>query len=162
MTTRKRSTSSYTHYMGAEAGAVFPLLCPVREYEWIEWWRATLLHSLSGLAEQDCVFTSTVLEAVGQEVWTCSRYEPPQRIDYIRVGRSTVIRLELTLAPAGPGTALTALMVVSALDEAGDAIVADFAKHGCEGYFKPGALMLAHYLATGALLPATEALALAS
>ncbi|MBU1042155.1 MAG: hypothetical protein KKF77_13750 [Proteobacteria bacterium] len=162
MTSRKRTTSSYTHYMEAEAGAVFPLLCPVREYEWIEWWRATLLHSLSGVAEQDCVFTSTVLEAVGPEVWTCTRYEPPQRIDYVRVGRSTVIRLELTLAPAGPGTLLTARMVVSALDDAGDAIVDEFAKDGCEGYFKPGAIMLGHYLAKGTLLPAAEALALAS
>ena len=35
---------------------VFPLLCPVREYEWIPGWECDVLHSVSGVAEEDCVF----------------------------------------------------------------------------------------------------------
>ena len=34
---------------------VFPLLCPVREYEWLEDWTCEMVFSESGVAEEDCV-----------------------------------------------------------------------------------------------------------
>src|SRR5208283_1284485 len=35
---------------------VFPLLCPVREYEWFNDWKCTMVYSESGVAENNCVF----------------------------------------------------------------------------------------------------------
>ena len=47
---------------------VFPLLCPVREHEWIPAWKAEMVHSKSGFAELDCVFrTNNPLE--GNRTW---------------------------------------------------------------------------------------------
>lgn len=161
MERRKRSISRYSHFIAATAEAVFPMLCPVREYEWLEWWRGKLAYADSGVAELDCVFTSAPFSAIGTEVWTCSRYEPPHRIDYVRMSPHTVIRLELTLSPAGAGTKVTALMVATGVDATGDALLAEFGTATCERHFRPGFIMLDHYLRTGAMLPDAEAQALA-
>ena len=161
MERRKRSISRYSHFISAKAEAVFPLLCPVREYEWIEWWRGELVYADSGAAELDCVFTSAPFDAIGPEIWTCSRYEPPSRIDYVRMSQHTVIRLELALSPAGAGTRATAMFVATAVDATGDTLLAGFDTATCERHFKPCFLMLDHYLRTGTMLPGAEALSLA-
>ena len=162
MEQRRRSISTYSRHISASPEKTFPLLCPVREYEWIESWKGKLVHSNSGVAESDCVFTNTSFEAIGPETWTCSRYEPPHRIDYVRMSAHTVIRLELDLAPAGTGTRLTAALVITALDRTGDEFLAGCNSGTCEAQFKPCFLMLDHFLKTGAMLPAKEALALAA
>jgi hypothetical protein len=59
---------------------VFPLLCPVREYDWIEEWTCKVLHSESGVAELDCVFR-TLFDGEPM-TWVVSRYEPPIRIEF--------------------------------------------------------------------------------
>ena len=156
---RKRSVSDYSRHIAAAPEAVFPLLCPVREVEWIEGWRAETLHAASGVAELDAVFTTAPLSDVGPEVWVCSRHEPPRRVDYVRVGRHTVIRLQLTLEPAGQGTALTALFIVSALTAEGDAIVSAMGQSPCALWFTPCFRMLDHFLRTGTMLPQAQALA---
>jgi hypothetical protein len=38
-------TRSHRFTMPAAPAQVFPLLCPVREYEWLPHWRCELLHS---------------------------------------------------------------------------------------------------------------------
>lgn len=48
----------------ASPSKVFPLLCPVRGYEWIESWRCEMLHSNSGIAEKNCVFRTRFPEDV--------------------------------------------------------------------------------------------------
>jgi len=48
--------SRFVQQFQAPPGKVFPLLCPLREYEWIEGWQCEMLHSDSGIAEKNCVF----------------------------------------------------------------------------------------------------------
>ena len=162
MTDRKRTISEYTHPIVGTAGQIFPLLCPVREYEWIEGWAGQLIYSNSGIAELDCVFTAAPFAKIGTEVWTCSQYEPPHRIDYVRFSPHTVIRLGLTLVPAGRRTNATALFVMTALDPTGDAMLADTDIRTAERSFKPCFLMLDHFLRTGSMLPREQALAQAA
>jgi len=162
MEQRRRSISTYSRHISAPPEKVFPQLCPVREYDWIEGWQGKLVYSDSGVAELDCVFTTTSSDAIGPETWTCSRYEPLQRIDYVRMSAHTVIRLQLDLAAAGTGTRLTAALVITALDRTGDDLVAGCNSGTCEAQFKPCFLMLDHFLRTGAMLPGKEALALAA
>ena len=94
---------------------VFPLLCPVREYEWIADWRCTMVHSVSGVAEHGCVFTR------GEgETWITTRYEPPTRIDYtIFLPEISVGTLEFTLTPAGTGTHVSLRSTRTAMTAAG-------------------------------------------
>jgi hypothetical protein len=42
---RKRTLKKHTIVLEANPNAVFPLLCPVREYEWIESWKCDLIYS---------------------------------------------------------------------------------------------------------------------
>jgi len=62
---------------------VFPLLCPVREHDWIPHWSGELIYSDSGVAELGCVFRTTA--SAGEETWTVSRYQPPVAIGFVRV-----------------------------------------------------------------------------
>jgi hypothetical protein len=92
--------------VAARAEELFPLLCPVREYEWIPDWRCRMVYSGSGVAEKDAVFT-TVERPFGNVLWTCAVYEPPRRIEYlITQGSRASIRLELALNEEGGRTAL--------------------------------------------------------
>ena len=61
---------------------VFPLLCPVREYDWIDGWSCVMVCSDSGVAERGCVFRTR--SELGDEVWTVSRYEPARAIEFVR------------------------------------------------------------------------------
>ena len=74
---------TYTHEFSVTAppDRVFPLLCPVREYEWIPTWRCEMLHSQSGVAEEDCVFRTNFPDT-GPMTWVVSRYEPPTLIEF--------------------------------------------------------------------------------
>jgi hypothetical protein len=86
----------------ARAEEIFPLLCPVREYDWIPDWRCEMVYSDSGTAEKDAVFRTRF--ALGSmATWTCITYEPPRFIEYLVVlGLGAVMRLSLRLED-GPG-----------------------------------------------------------
>jgi hypothetical protein len=73
--TAVREAKSGTQRLVATPEKVFPLLCPTREYDWIEHWRCQMVHSESGFAELDCVFT-TDFPHVGDETWVVSVYRP--------------------------------------------------------------------------------------
>ncbi len=53
---RLRKIKAHTILLEAAPETVFPLLCPVREYDWIESWHCRMVYSKSGFAEQDCIF----------------------------------------------------------------------------------------------------------
>jgi len=73
---------------------VFPLLCPVLEYDWLEDWRAEMLYTVSGVAEEGAVFRTRLR---GKETWIASRYEPPQRVQYTIFARAALVVLDIRL-----------------------------------------------------------------
>lgn len=86
----------------APVDQVFPLLCPVREYEWIDGWRCELVYSRSGFAEKGAVFT-TDFRAEGPSIWTVSRYERDRAIEFVVVfPRSHVMTIEIAATPLAP------------------------------------------------------------
>ena len=69
-----RVTHTYTQRLCRPAASVFPLLCPVREADWIDGWHPLAVYSTSGVAEPDCVF---VTDAEPHDaVWYITRHEP--------------------------------------------------------------------------------------
>lgn len=85
------------------AEKVFPLLCPVREYEWIPDWSCEMVYSRSGFAEKGVVFI-TKSKPFGKMLWICTVFEPPKRIEYLRtLGASASILLELELVTTKDG-----------------------------------------------------------
>ena len=54
----RRGAHEYIQTNYAAPEKVFPLLCPVREADWIPGWQYELVYSESGVAELGCVFTT--------------------------------------------------------------------------------------------------------
>lgn len=88
-----------TYEMTAPAGCedVFPLLCPVREYDWIPHWECNMIYSPSGKAELGCVFETDFPDR-GEMTWVATKYEPPRLIQYtVFKADSHVWNLEIEL-----------------------------------------------------------------
>lgn len=114
----RRTATKYTGAIAFPPSAVFPLLCPVREYEWIEQWSCEMIYSESGVAEENCIFTTLF----GPFVWNVDRYEPPSRISFTLVSAEQVNRLKISLvATASGGTRITWDRIFTGLNDAGNA-----------------------------------------
>ena len=69
-----RLTQTFLKGLPAAAKQVFPLLCPVREAEWIDGWDPIGVFSSSGKAERDCVFVTRA--DPGNAVWVITEHDP--------------------------------------------------------------------------------------
>jgi hypothetical protein len=116
-----RVIRSYTQRIEARPERVFPLLCPVREADWLDGWidQVEMVHSDSGLAEDGCVFR-TRLPGRPETVWMITRHDPVQGVvEFFRVttglvatrlridvqGRadgSSAVHITYTFTPLGP------------------------------------------------------------
>ncbi|MGI9537489.1 MAG: hypothetical protein ACR2PB_10480, partial [Desulfocapsaceae bacterium] len=67
--TGDRFNRVYQTQLNSTPEKVFPLLCPVREYEWIPQWQCEMIYSRSGVAELGCVFSTDFKDSFGREVW---------------------------------------------------------------------------------------------
>jgi hypothetical protein len=131
---------------------VFPLLCPVREYEWIAPWRCDLLHSASGVAEEDCVFRTTSPDG-NTTIWVVSRYEPPARIEFTCfVADNYVLRLKIGLTAEGAATRLDWTRRWLSVGPRGDQWLAAWSEAEHEKSMDFLCRALTHYLTTGEML----------
>ena len=167
----KTIKSSLIQQFEAPPSKVFPLLCPVREYEWIEPWNCEILHSDSGIAEKNCVFRTGFFgelpkagasEEAPSDVWVISRYEPEASIEFVRMNALRIVFLSYGLTDNGDGTTRSTVeQFLVGLTEQGnqslDAIAENFPFE-----FAMGGAMLNHYLTTGSMLSLQDAIAAAS
>jgi hypothetical protein len=132
---------------------VFPLLCPVLEYDWIATWQCEMVNTLSGVAEEDCIFR-TAFPGDGEMTWITTRYEPNRAIDYTGfVPGSHIMRLKLKLEPAGAGqTRLHWTRHFLALSPAGTQFVAAYTSEKYDALMNRLHASLTHFLATGQCL----------
>jgi len=102
-----RVTRSYTQHIEARPELVFPLLCPVREADWLDGWigEVEMVHSQSGLAEEGCVFRTRV-PGRPETVWMITRHDPVQGVvEFFRVTTGLVAtRLRIEVEGRGDGS----------------------------------------------------------
>jgi hypothetical protein len=100
----RRTTKCYRQTINAPPEEVFPLICPVREAEWLDGWRYSMLYSESGLAEEGAVF-STPGDGEAETVWIVTRHDPERReVEFTRFtpgSRICVLRIAVTEKGAG-------------------------------------------------------------
>lgn len=87
-----RKTLTYRQLNTGNIKDVFPLLCPVRELDWLDGWQCTLVHSTSELIEQGCVFT-TPHHGKQETTWYVTQHDPIHySVEFVRVtpGESVV------------------------------------------------------------------------
>jgi len=104
----KRVTHVYTQTNLAAPEQVFPLLCPVREADWVPGWEYRLIYSESGLAESGCVFVTPNQDG-SETTWVVTEYDSAMfRIGFAWVNPGLVaaqIRIWLEPNSAGKTTA---------------------------------------------------------
>ena len=148
--TRLRKVRTHTMALGAAPEAVFPLLCPVREREWIESWHCRMIYSRSGFAELDCIFQTDFPKDGATDTWVVCRYEPPRLIEFVRVNSLRTIRYTITLRPTGTGkTDAEWRQVVTALTEEGDRLLQQEPAEAYSAQMERLAGTLNHFLKTG-------------
>jgi len=121
-----RASRTYVQRLLAPPARVMPLLCPVREADWIDGWAPRAVYSSSGLVEPDCVFVTPA--APHDAVWYVTRHEPENSfVEMIKVTPGlTACRLTIALRAVGEGCEATVTYTHTSLGAAGDAFVAAF------------------------------------
>jgi hypothetical protein len=144
--TPKRATRTYTQRLAAPPAAVFPLLCPVREAEWIEGWDPLLVVSTSGVAEPDCVFTTSAKP--NDAVWYITRHEPAAGlIEMLKITPGvTACRLTIRLRAADGGSEADVTYSHTSLGPEGDAFVTSFTDDFYREFMQDWESRLNHYL----------------
>jgi hypothetical protein len=153
----KRFVYSCTVPVAAKPDEVFPLLCPTREYEWIDGWNCRLVYSESGLVEEGCIFVTDMPDE-GPTVWVTVLHDPrDRRVEFVRFTPGIrVLNMQLRVEETAAGTsALHFRYTVTALSEKGNGQVDGLAAA------RGGALaaraehlgvLLNHFLTTGSML----------
>jgi len=122
-----RLVRSYTQHIDATPDQVFPLLCPVREAEWLDGWTYELIDSVSGVAEEGCVFR-TRSPAGHETVWIIVRHD--EAVGVVEFARVTIglvaTRLRIEVAPnQDASSAVQITYFHTPLSTAGTAFVAE-------------------------------------
>ena len=100
-----QASRTYKQINNAPADLVFPLLCPVREKDWIDGWDYKMIFSKSGLIEKGCVF-STPHHGTEQTIWYVTEHDKENyKIEFVRVTpNEEVVKINIRLEDNGNGT----------------------------------------------------------
>ena len=147
-----RVSRSYTQHLVAPPEKVFPLLCPVRETEWVNDWNPSLVLSNSGLAETDCVF---VTPAVPEDsLWVVVEHDPVDfRLGILKLIPGIVVcRITVSLAPEGDGGSRAEVTYsYTSLSSFGDRALGEFTEAHFNSFMETWENELNHFLQTGTL-----------
>ena len=152
--TPTRAVHTYTQHLVAPPEAVFPLLCPVREADWIEGWDPLLVVSDSGVAERDCVFVTPAQPA--DAIWYITRHEPESGfVEMIKMTpKVTACRLSIQLRAVEGGCEADITYAHTSLGPDGDAFVASFTADFYRRFMQDWESRINHYLREGSALRA--------
>jgi len=143
-----------TQTCSAPPEKVFPLLCPVREYDYIPSWACDVVFLESGFAEIGGVFTTEVPGGgERRDVWVISRYEPDHAIDFVRVSelRAMLYRIRLHRTAEG-GTTVGWEQILTGLSEDGNRHVEASSQNDFTAMIGRLEKWMQHYLDTGGMM----------
>ena len=155
-----RVSWSYRQHIEAPPETVFPMLCPIREMEWVNDWKPKKVLSESGVAEPGCVFVTPGIPE--DALWLMNVHDAENHhLEIIKVIPDVVVgKITVTLATAG-NEASTADITYSytALSDHGNRALEEFTQEHFEGFMKAWEEELNHFLRTGEKLmpPDTDA-----
>jgi hypothetical protein len=145
----RRVSRTYTQHLISSPDTVFPLLCPVRETDWINGWDPLLVVSDTGVAERDCTFITTALPS--NSIWYITRHEPDSGfIEMLKLTPGvTACRLSIQLRAVPSGSEADVTYCHTSLGPEGDAFVATFTEDYYLKFMQDWEVRLNHYLRHG-------------
>ncbi|NMB80035.1 MAG: hypothetical protein GYA23_13185 [Methanomicrobiales archaeon] len=151
----RRMELERTIRVDAPPKAVFPLLCPERERDWIDGWDYEMIYSASGFAEPGCVFRTTFLPE-GPTVWAFVEHVPDRRVAIFRVS-GDLVAIHWTMDLTGPAAGTTAIAIhwtVTGLSDAGNRFIDTQLNDRFHERMTWLEQCLGYYFQTGSKLPA--------
>ena len=146
-----RVTRTYTQQLVAEPSKVFPLLCPVREADWIEDWDPVIVLSQSGLAELDCVFVTEA--SPSNAIWYITKHEPDSGfVEMIKITPTvSACKLSIQLRAVEAGSEAIVTYSHTSLGPEGDIVVAAFTEEYYRQFMREWEAQINHYLSNGVI-----------
>ena len=147
-----RVSRTFVQRLVAAPADVFPLLCPVREADWIDGWDPISVLTDSGLAEPDCVFVTA--GDSDRAVWYITRHEPDNGfLEMIKTTPDeTACRITIQLRPSDSGSDASITYSHTSLGPKGDAFVESFTEEYYQTFVQAWEERLNHYLIHGNIL----------
>jgi hypothetical protein len=147
-----RVSHTYTQRLSASMSKVFPLLCPVREAEWIDGWNPVMVLSKSGVAEQDCVFITDA--KFHDAIWYITRHDAARGfVEMIKITPGvTACKLTVRVRPAKPGCEAEVTYSHTSLGPEGDVFLSSFTAEYYVQFMREWESRLNHYLKHGTAL----------
>lgn len=130
----KRVVRTFTQTIHAAPEAVFPLLCPVREMEWLADWKARVIYAESGLAETNGVYAS-LHPGESDTIWMITqRDERRHLIEFVYfVPGVRVTRLNIAVHPlVGKNSRVEITYIYTGISKEGNR---EITEHGAEDRF---------------------------
>ena len=149
-----RVSYEYTQTNDASPDTVFPLLCPVREADWVPGWKYRMVYSESGVTEDGCVFT-TPNDRGSETVWIVTHYDPAHfNISYAWIVPGMIAtQIRIALSSTGDGkTAARIHYAYTGLSAAGNAILESYTNEWFREKMKGWEKAINQYLAKGKLM----------
>lgn len=147
----KRVSHVYTQTIHAGPEAVFPLLCPVREHDWVSGWTTDWVISSSGVAEEGCVFQTPGEEGMQPAIWVITCRDTAEfRVEMVKTQPGYLVtRLRIELEPCGQACTLaTVCYDYTALGAEGAAFVEACTPEWYEAFMQDWEAAMNRYLAT--------------
>jgi hypothetical protein len=148
-----RVRHTYTQTLTDPPDKVFPLLCPVREKDWVPNWNPKRVISASGLAERDGIFMTEA--APHDAIWVIVRHDAGAGVlEIVKITpHHTVCKLEISLSASGDeGTRAEISYEYTALGPLGEAFLKEFTEEWYTNFMTDWEAALNHYLTTGEML----------
>ena len=136
---------------------IFPLLCPVREYEWMSSWNGTTVYTESGFAEKYVVFYHKIPFPFlfKKAYWTATQYVPDKQIQWcITVPGICIVVIDETMENLEDGKSVfRSRYHITGLSRTGNKLIAKmFSRDSLLKEVFRARDEIQHYLATGTML----------
>lgn len=157
ITRPNRKKRSYTQQLHAPPERVFPLLCPVREVDWVPGWMPEVVVSESGLCEGECIFV-TPPEFDSEPcnaIWIVTKHDPRTwMVEMYKVApEHTISKLEICLESEGESsTAAHISYEITSIGVPGDKFMNEFTEEWYVAFMKDWEKAMNHYLDTGSII----------
>jgi len=147
----KKLIRTYCQTINAEPAMVFPLLCPVKEAQWLDGWQYHLIYSESGFAEEGCVF-STPQEGEQDTIWIITKHDKDNyEIEFTRfTPDSRTCVLNISVEPQNENTSSVHIeYAYTAISDEGNKFIAELTEEKFLSAVKFWEKSMNYFLETG-------------
>jgi hypothetical protein len=160
-----RVVESHNEIIKDLPATVFPLLCPVQEYKWIDNWECEIIYSDSEGVENNCIFkenkTGPILfDAKVPTYWTASYYDTANyRVEFVLITDNIAItKIDIVIKDIGSGKSSADWnMTITAINHEGNNLINNSTRNKAKLYLTVLGKALKYYCENGELFNLNKA-----